>query len=128
VANEDRVMVKLKEVMLRGFPQSSYDVDEELKQYHKFKHDLNVAEELVCYKDRIVIPATLRVQVLETIRAVHQGVSSMISRVEDTVFWPGISTDIIKTRGGCLTYVRDTPSQPSASTRPTRVGLMPKPW
>jgi hypothetical protein len=25
-------MVKLKEVVLRGFPQSSYDVDEELKQ------------------------------------------------------------------------------------------------
>jgi hypothetical protein len=57
VANEDRVLVKLKEVV---FPQSSYDVDEELKQYHKFKHDLHVAEELVCYKDRILIPAKLR--------------------------------------------------------------------
>ena len=25
----------------------------------------------------------------------------MISRVEDSVFWPGISPEIIKTRGGC---------------------------
>jgi hypothetical protein len=32
VANEDRVLVKLNEVVLRGFPQSSYDVDEELRQ------------------------------------------------------------------------------------------------
>jgi hypothetical protein len=56
VANEDRVLVKLKEVVLGGFPQSSYDVDAELKQYHKFKHDLHVAEEIVCYKDRIIIP------------------------------------------------------------------------
>ena len=48
VANEDPVLVKLMEVVLRGFPQSSYDVDEELKQYHKFRHDLHVAEELVC--------------------------------------------------------------------------------
>jgi hypothetical protein len=31
VANEDRVLVKLKEVVLRGFPQSRYDVDEELR-------------------------------------------------------------------------------------------------
>jgi hypothetical protein len=59
-ANEDRVLVKLKDVVLRGFPQSSYDVDEELKQYHKFKHDLHVAEEMVCYKDRIIIPVKLR--------------------------------------------------------------------
>ena len=39
----------------------------------------------------------------------------MISRVEDTVFWPGICTDIIKTRGGCRTCIRDAPSQPAGS-------------
>jgi hypothetical protein len=115
VANEDRVLVKLKEVMLRGFPKSSYNVYEEIKQYHKFKHDLHVAEALVCYKDRIIIPVKLRPQVLETIHAAHQGVSGMISRVEDTVFWPGICTDIIKTRGGCLKCIRDAPSQPAGS-------------
>jgi hypothetical protein len=48
-----------------------------------------VAEEVVCYKDRIIIPAKLRPQVLKTIHAAHQGVSGMISRVEDTMFWPG---------------------------------------
>ena len=67
----------------------------------------------MCYKDRAVIPKNLRQQdVLETIHAAHQGVSGMISRVEDSVFWPGISQDIIKTRGGCLSCVRDAPSQP----------------
>ena len=49
VANEEKVLVKLKEVVLRGFPQSSYDVDEELKQFHKYMHNLHVAEEPVCY-------------------------------------------------------------------------------
>ena len=64
MANEDRVLVKLKEVVLRWFPQSRYDVCEELKQFHKIKYDLHVVEELVCYKDRIVIPVKLRAQVL----------------------------------------------------------------
>jgi hypothetical protein len=104
-----------RSAIMKGFPQSSYDVDEELKQYHKFKHDLHVAEELVGYKDRIIIPVKLGPQVLETIHASHQGVSGMISRVKDTVFWPGICTDIIKTRGGCLTCVRDAPSQPAGT-------------
>jgi hypothetical protein len=57
----------------------------------------------------------LRPQLLETINAAHQGVSGMISRVEDTVFWHGICANIIKTRGGCLTFIRDAPSQPAGS-------------
>ena len=81
VANEDREQVKLKEAVLRGFPQSSYDVDEEIRHYHKHKNDLHVAEEVVCYKDRIIIPVKLRPQVLETIHAAHQVVSNMMSRV-----------------------------------------------
>jgi hypothetical protein len=85
------------------------------KQFHKFKHDLHVAEKLVCYKDKIVIPIKLRAQVLVTIHAAHQGVSGMIGRVEETVLWRGISTDIIKTRGSSLTCVRDTPSQPAGT-------------
>ena len=60
-----------------------------------------------CYKDRAVIPAALRPQVLETIHAAHQGVSGMIIRIEETALWPGISTDVIKTRGGCLTSVKN---------------------
>ena len=54
----------------------------------------------------------VRLEVQETIHAAHQGASGMISRVEDTVFWSGISTDILKTRGSCLTSVKDAPSQP----------------
>ena len=64
-----------------------------------------MAEGVVCYKDRAIIPDKLKPQVLETIHAAHQGVSGMTSRVEETVFWPGITTDIIKTRGSCLTCV-----------------------
>ena len=102
VANEDREQVKLKEVVLRGFPLSSYDLVEEIRHYHRYKKDLQVAVEVVCYKDRIIIPTELRPQVLETIHVAHQGVSNMMSREEDTVFWPGINTDIINTRGGCI--------------------------
>ena len=110
---EDPLLVKLIEVVLRGLPQSSHDVDEDLKQYHRFRHDLHVAGGVVCYKDRAIIPVTLRPQGLEIIHAAHQGVSGMISRIKETVFWPGISIDVLKTRGSCLTCVKDAPSQPA---------------
>ena len=59
VVQEDPLLVKLMEVVLRGFPQSSHDVDEDLKQYHRFRPDLHVAGGVVCYKDRAIIPVTL---------------------------------------------------------------------
>ena len=41
------------EVVLRGLPQSSHDVDEDLKQYHRFRHDLHVPGGVVCDATRI---------------------------------------------------------------------------
>jgi hypothetical protein len=37
----------------------------------------------------------------------------MARRIDETVFWPGINPDIIKTRGGCSTCVSEAPSQPA---------------
>ena len=81
-AQEEPLIVKLMEVVLRGFPHSIYDLDEDLRSYHKYRHELHIAGGVVCFKDRAVIPTRLRQQVLETIHAAHQGVSGMISRVE----------------------------------------------
>ena len=97
-AEEDSTMVKLMEVVTRGFPQNSYELDDAVKPFHKFRHDLHVADEVVCYKDRIVVPAQLREQLLGTIHAAQQGVTGMMGRVEDTVFWPNITNDILRTR------------------------------
>merc|ERR1712055_1204888 len=112
-AEEDSTMVKLMEVVTRGFPQNSYELDDAVKPFHKFRHDLHVTDEVVCYKDRVVVPAKLREQLLGTIHAAHQGVTGMMGRVEDTVFWPNITNDILRTRGGCMTCARDAPSQPA---------------
>ena len=97
-AQEEPLMVKLMEVVLRGFPQSSYD--EELRPYQKYRHELHIAG------------GVLQGQGGHPIQTETTGVG-MISRVEDTVFWPGISPYIIKTRGSCLTCVRDAPAQPA---------------
>ena len=111
----DPVMIKLVDMIIRGFPASSYDMPLELRQFFKFRHDLHTVGGVACYKDRVIIPAKLRRQVLETIHAAHQGVSGMISRVEESVFWPGITPDIIKTRNTCMTCIKEAPSQPAGA-------------
>ena len=43
-AEEDFIMVKLMEVMMRGFPQSNYELDDAVIPFHKFIHDHYVAD------------------------------------------------------------------------------------
>ena len=37
----------------------------------------------------------------------------MAGRIDETVFLPGIYPDIVKTRGSCMTCIREAPSQPA---------------
>ena len=84
-----------------------------IKEFHRHKAALHVVDGVVCYKGRVVIPVSLRQLTLEVIHSAHQGVSSMNNRVEQAVFWPGMSTDIINTRSMCGTCIREAPSQPA---------------
>ena len=53
------------------------------------------------YDDRLVIPKGIRDRVLNVLHAAHQGRSSMLHRVAQTVFWPGYTADIERGRVGC---------------------------
>ena len=110
---EDPVLVRVIELVERGMPDSSYELDKDLRIFHQFRHSLHVVRGVLCYKDRIVIPQVLHGSVLAGIHAAHQGVTGMTGRIDETVFWPGIHTDIIKTRAGCKTCMREAPSQPA---------------
>ena len=112
VSKEDPTMSQLTEMLYRGFPDSSHEMPKNLKPYHQFRHDLHVVNGVPCYKDRVIIPEKLREQVIDSVHAAHQGVSGMLSRVENSIFWPGITTDIVKRRGSCMTCIREAPTQP----------------
>ncbi|MBY0580465.1 MAG: DDE-type integrase/transposase/recombinase, partial [Rickettsiales bacterium] len=59
---------------------------------------------------RIVIPPTLRNDILDVLHSAHQGVSGMIARAQATVFWPGITYSIQSKRDCCCSCNRNAPS------------------
>ena len=78
----------------------------------------NKTDGVILYKDRVIVPPSLRGEVLSTLHAAHQGVSMMTARAESSVFWPGISADISATRKNCEHCHRMAPSQPGAPPTP----------
>ena len=73
-------------------------------------------EGVLLYQDRVVVPSSLRPQILKHLHAAHQGTSAMERRTRAIVFWPGMSKDIRKMREGCADCNRNAPSQ--AATLP----------
>ena len=95
-------------------PEFRHLVPTELRPYHQYSDSLYTVDGVVMYNERIVIPPSLLSGVLESPHAAHQGVSSMISRAEHSVFWPGITPAITDLRNRCNDCNSMVPSQPSA--------------
>ena len=111
VTARDPALVKLIEQVGRGFPDSQHDLPSDIKEYHMFHNGLRVVDGVICYKTRLDIPKELRAEILLALHSAHQGVSGMNNRVEQAVFWPGLSEHVVKTRYTCKTCTRNTPSQ-----------------
>ena len=99
-------------------PQHRHEVPESLRQYFQYREDLSTTDGVILYKDRVVIPQSLRKEVLDALHSAQQRVTSMIVRAETSVFWPGITPDINTLRASCQQCNRNAPSHPSAPPVP----------
>ena len=114
----DRDMVHLMSIIDSAFPNFRHELPPALREYYQFCDHLYTVDSIILYKDRIVIPPSLRQHVLSVLHSAHQGVTSMIAHAETTVFWPGITPAIIASRTNCYHCNRMAPSQPSVPPSP----------
>ena len=89
-----------------------------MSDYIRYKDSFYVNDGLVLFKDRVVIPSSLRQKVLENLHSAHQGVSSMQLRAQSIVCWPGITASIQVTRARCIECNRNAPSQAPLLSEP----------
>ena len=115
--SSDVEMLELLNTVQDGFRVDT-KLPAHLKPYEKLKQYLTTVDDVVLYKSRIVVPPNLRSDILENLHSAHQGVSSMISRAEASVFWPGLTSEIHRIRDRCYHCNRNAPSQPNLPPTP----------
>ncbi|TRY72420.1 hypothetical protein TCAL_09540, partial [Tigriopus californicus] len=123
----DSVLVKLKKTIVQGFPEHKADLDVELRDYWKVRNKLTTIDGLILYgATRIVVPTTLRKEVLEELHAAHQGRVHTLSRTRESVFWPFIHQDVenkVRACNECEKFKDSQPREPlMQDERPTRPG------
>ena len=90
----DATIQKAIHFTLHGWPNQSRAIDPSLKVYHAERAYLSYSDGLLLYCDRIVIPATMRPEMLDRIHEGHWGITKCRERAAQAVWWPNISTDI----------------------------------
>ena len=106
----DNSMNELINFIESGIPEFRHKFPPQMREYFQFREHLYTIDGVIIYKDRIIIPPSLWEEILSALHAAHQGVTSIISRAESSVFWPGITP--------AITALRIAPSNPSAPPTP----------
>ena len=72
-----------------------------LKLYYANRYKFSYVNSLLMYNDRIVIPATLRNDMIVLAHEGHQGMTKTISRLRRTVWWPKMKKEVNQFVSGC---------------------------
>ena len=115
--SKDAAMTTLLIALRSGFPDELHHLDLIIPQW-QLRHSLYELDGVILYKDRIVIPPSIRSNVLLTLHSAHQGVATMSNQARLIIFWPGITNDIIQTRARCKDCNNSAPSQAPLPTTP----------
>ena len=91
----DEVCRKLFEfcIEFEGWPDKR-KLNTSLKPYWSERASINTEKGLLLKDQRIIIPSSLRLDILDKIHVGHQGICKSRERARDSVCWPGVSKQI----------------------------------
>ncbi|UYV80953.1 K02A2.6-like, partial [Cordylochernes scorpioides] len=103
LTKEDQELQELKNLILYGWPNYKSAVPESCKKYWPYRDELSTNEDLIFKGSRVFIPLRWKAKILKLIHEGHQGTNSCLRRARDSIYWHGMSQDIINTVENCRT-------------------------
>ena len=93
-AAHDPAYQQLKHTITHGFPDHRSQLPESCRCFWSAREHLSVDDGLIVYGCRLLIPASMRRQVLISLHESHQGSVRTKERAWLSIYWPGIDNDI----------------------------------
>ena len=114
--SKDPLLSKIIRFTFEGWPAtSSKDVDDPVSKFRKLADSLSTSHGCLLYGSRVVIPTTLRPQVLAILHEGHFGIQRMKQLARTAVYWPNIDEDIASQCRHCTTCAEHQ-CKPSSSS------------
>lgn len=118
---KDPTLSLLSEIIFKGWPQKREECPQSVHDYWNFREELTIENGLLLKGDRILIPPTLRPEVLNIIHQGHLGQEKCLLRARTSVFWPGITKEIVNQVnqcGPCQKHQRKAQKEPILQPQP----------
>ncbi len=121
---DDDVCRDVMEFCHEGWPEK-HKLSGILKPYWEVRGQLAVQRGLLMKGSRIVIPSAMRRDMLDKIHQGHQGVSKCRERAKQSIWWPGLSTQLQELVSRC-TICAKTRTNRAEPMMPSK--LPERPW
>ena len=83
--DEDTICKEIKDYCLEGWP-NKFNLHDALKPYWSDRGELSVVQGVLLKSSRIVIPSSLRLEVLDKLHEAHQGITKCRERAKSSVW------------------------------------------
>ena len=90
---EDEKCKLAAEYCRSGWP-SRQSLHGAMKHYYSVASEISVKDGLLMRGNRVVIPAALRLEMLDRLHTGHQGISKCRERARQSLWWPGLSRQL----------------------------------
>jgi len=98
--NKDEELQKLRKKIEQGWQSP------DMRSYFHFRDELAILNGVILKGTRIVVPKSLRAEMLERIHEGHLGIEKCRRRARTAVYWPGINEDIEEMTKQCASCQR----------------------
>ena len=89
----DDITLQVREYCIKGWPKYMPE-NPLLKQYWTNRDHFTIVDDLLLFDDRLVIPRSMRLNILNRIHEGHLGITKCCAFARSTVWWPYITSDI----------------------------------
>ncbi|UYV69447.1 K02A2.6-like [Cordylochernes scorpioides] len=103
---EDTTLKAVVNYLEQGWPDKK-KMSQALLSYWHVKDELGVQNGLLMRSCRLVIPASMKLEILEKLHAGHFGITKTRLRARETVWWTGISEEIAETVRKCSVCIQE---------------------
>lgn len=123
---DDPSLKELKETIKSGWPETKSQAPANIQIYWNVRDELSEAEGVLLKNDRIIVPSSMRKEMLQRIHQGHMGIEKSKRRARDVLYWPGMNSqisDMISRCTICLHHQRQNTKEPMIPSR-----IPSKPW
>ena len=100
-SNRDVQMITLTNCISKGWPNDKNDVPLTVREFWPYRDELSTQNGLVFRGTRIVIPTTLRSQLIQRAHASHMGIQYTSNTAREVMYWPSMTADLTEAVKRC---------------------------